>query len=137
MYYIGLRFGEAANLLWDSDNIDFTNNQINLSNRSPQKDIPVFSVKDYESRSISVPQKVMNMLKELKEKSEPGCPFVFLSPSDYQRLVERWHYDQQKVKPPFAEKRLRNKHGKSRHTSKHTKRPDGTFINRYNDGILR
>lgn len=96
MYYCGLRFGEAANLLWDSEDIDFTNNQINLSNRSPQKDIPMFSVKDYESRSISVPQKVMNMLKELKEKSKPESPFVFLSPTAYQRLVERWHtYNQQ------------------------------------------
>ncbi len=97
MYYCGLRFGEAANLLWDNGDIDFKNNQINIANRSPQKDIPLFSVKDYETRSIPVPQKVITMLKELKEKSEPDSPFVFLSADANQRLIERWHtYCQEK-----------------------------------------
>lgn len=91
MYYCGLRFGEAANLLWDNDDIDFEENQINIANRSPQKDIPVFSIKDHENRSIPVPQKVIEMLKELKEKSKPGNPFVFLSAESHGRLVKRWH----------------------------------------------
>ncbi len=90
MYYCGLRFREAANLLWDN-NIDFENNQLNIVNRSPQKDTPLFYVKDYESRSTPVPQKIMDMLVELKEISEPGSPFVFLSPDSHRRLIERWH----------------------------------------------
>lgn len=91
MYYCGLRFGEAANLLWDNDNLDFEQNQINIANRYLQKDIPHFKVKDYEARSISVPQKVMNVLKELEDKTEQGSPFVFLSPDAYERLLDRWH----------------------------------------------
>ena len=91
MYYCGLRFGEAANLLWDNDNIDFDQNQINIANRFPQKDIPIFNVKDYEARSIPVPQKVMKILKELKGESEQGSSFVFLSPDAYDDLVDRWN----------------------------------------------
>jgi len=52
MYWCGLRYGEAANLLWDGRNIDFENNRIAIFNRPGSKDIPFFNVKDYEARSI-------------------------------------------------------------------------------------
>ncbi len=91
MYYCGLRFGEAANLLWDNGDIDFENNQINIANRFPQKDIPIFNVKDYETRSIPVPRKVMKLLRELKQKSRQDSPFVFHSADGYERLLKRWH----------------------------------------------
>ena len=91
MYYCGLRFGEAANLLWDNDDIDFENSQINIANRYPQKDIPIFNVKDYENRSIPVPQKVMKLLRELRDKTGTDSPFAFLSAESYERLLQRWH----------------------------------------------
>jgi integrase len=91
MYYCGLRFGEAVNLLWDSANIDFVNNQINLINRPAKQDMPLFSIKDYECRSIPVPDKVMTMLLKLQEESEEGNPFVFLSKENYERVINTWH----------------------------------------------
>ena len=106
MYYCGLRFGEAANLLWDNGDIDFEENQINIANRFPQQDIPIFSVKDYETRSIPVPRKVMNMLKELKERSEQGSPFVFLSPDAYGDLANRWHRYCQDGKEDWSSKHV-------------------------------
>lgn len=89
MYYCGLRFGEAANLMWDNGNIDFERKQINIVNRAPQKDVPGFVIKDHEARSIAIPQKVVDMLQDLKNTAD--SPFVFLSAEAYQRMLNRWH----------------------------------------------
>jgi integrase len=91
MYYCGLRFGEAVNLLWNSANIDFVNNQINLINRPAKPELPLFSIKDYECRSVPVPDKVMAILLKLQEQSEEGNPFVFLSKKNYERVIDTWH----------------------------------------------
>ena len=106
MYYCGLRFGEAANLLWDSNNIDFVNNQINLCNRPAQPDLPPFDLKDYESRSVPIPEKVMTILLELQEKSEQGNPFVFLSKKSYERVVVSWKTHQKEGREDWNSKKL-------------------------------
>ncbi len=106
MYYCGLRFGEAANLLWDSTNIDFANNQINLINRPAHRDMPFFYIKDFEARSIPVPDKVMTMLLDLQEKSEEGNPFVFLSKANYLRVVDTWKHHQHQGREDWDNKYL-------------------------------
>jgi len=91
MYWCGLRYGEAAHLLWDGQNIDFGNNQINIYNSPPTKDIPPFNIKDYEARSVPMNKWVVDILTELHAKADEKCPFVFLSSKRYEIVKTRWH----------------------------------------------
>ena len=91
MYWCGLRYGEAVNLLWDGRNIDFENNRLTIFNRSGTKDIPSFNVKDYEARSVPMNRWVVEILIKLQEESEEGCPFVFLTTRRYEVVKKRWH----------------------------------------------
>jgi site-specific recombinase XerD len=91
MYGCGLRFGEAANLLWDGTNIDFEQNLINLFDREGTEDIPSFEVKSYSTRSIPMPKHVADSLTELQSVSDECCPFVFLDSKGYERVKKTWH----------------------------------------------
>ena len=64
-YGCGLRAGEALNILIDGMNLDFQNNQVNLFNRPGSKDIPPFKLKDYEARSVRMPEWVVALLLQL------------------------------------------------------------------------
>ena len=77
MYWCGLRSSEAQNLLWT--NIDFTNNRINIVNRPAKKDLPPFTVKNKQGRSVPMPSQVILLLKKLRENEIKGCPFVVLN----------------------------------------------------------
>jgi integrase len=87
MYGCGLRFGEAANLMW-SENIDFKKSTIRIVNRNSKDGMPPFTLKDYEERSIDAPVWVMSSLKELKEISD--SPYVFLSGERYKCIQNKW-----------------------------------------------
>jgi len=79
MYWCGLRFGEAINLLWDQQNIDFGKRQINVYNRPPSKDIPPFNVKDYEARTVPMNDWVFDILKQLySQKNEKKVMVEFI-----------------------------------------------------------
>jgi integrase len=90
MYGCGLRYGEAANLLWDGRNIDFENNRINIINRPGTKDIPSFLIKDYECRSVPLPRWVVDILTKLQSESSEGCPFVFMTARRWARVQDKW-----------------------------------------------
>ncbi|MBI9016306.1 MAG: site-specific integrase [Phycisphaerae bacterium] len=90
MYGCGLRFGEAANLMWDNGNIDFINSKINLSNRNSSKELPPFKLKNHQARTIHAPNWVMGPLKNLKEISSPNSPFVFLNPTRLGYVKAKW-----------------------------------------------
>ena len=72
-------------------NLDFQNNQVNLFNRPGSKDIPSFKLKDYEARSIRLPQWVVALLLQLYEQTDPGCPFLFLTKKRWDMVKDRWH----------------------------------------------
>ena len=91
MYGCGLRFGEAANILWDDQNLDFQEGVIHLVNRTGSQDMPVYNIKDYEARSIKMPKFAIEALLELKEIDGGGSPFVFLCQDQWQRALTRWH----------------------------------------------
>ena len=91
LYWCGLRYGEAVNLLWDRRNIDFEHNLINIYNRNGTKNIPPFNIKDYESRTVPMIKIVVDMLKELQSEADKKCPFVFLTNKRYKKVKERWH----------------------------------------------
>ena len=90
MYGCGLRFGEAVNMLWDGQNIDFERSIINIRNRRGTKSIPPFNIKDYEDRTVPMPKWVAHMLAELQMESTEHCPFVFLTRDRYLTVMERW-----------------------------------------------
>ena len=97
-YGCGLRYGEGVNLLWDGRCLDFERGRVNIENRDGSKDVPPFRVKDYEARSIPMPQWVSDMLADLQAQAEQGCPFVFLT-------VERWELVRDKWRAMCAEGR--------------------------------
>ncbi len=90
LYWVGLRYGEAANLMWNGRNLDFEKNQIYIFNRPGTETIPPFNVKDYEARTVPMNKWVVNMLKELHSKADEKCPFVFLIAKRWELVQARW-----------------------------------------------
>jgi len=91
MRFAGLRYGEAINLRWNGRDIDFEKNRINIKNRNATHKIPPFLIKDHESRSVPIPSWLGNMLAELQQESEPGCPFVFLTLDRWKKVQQKWN----------------------------------------------
>ncbi len=107
LYGCGLRTGEAINLLWDGRTIDFETIRITLSNRPGTRNIPPFSLKDYESRSVPMPNYVVNLLLQLQEQSEPDCPFVFIDKNRWQRVQQKWfRFQEQGIERKWTNKEL-------------------------------
>lgn len=91
MYGGGLRYGEAINLRWAGENIDFKHGRIIVRNRPPTCDVPGFLVKDHENRSVPMTSWLAQMFKDLKaEKAEGQSPFVFLTPERWERAQTKW-----------------------------------------------
>lgn len=74
----------------DGLNINFENNQINIVNREGTKALPPFNVKDYESRSVPMPEWVSSLLIDLQSVAEENCPFVFLTNKIWSRVKSQW-----------------------------------------------
>jgi integrase len=91
MYGCGLRLGEAINLLDNGIDIDLGNNRINIVNRTGTKDIPIFTIKDKQARSVPIPHWVSKILIKIQAQAEEGCPFLFLSKNRYEIVQKNWH----------------------------------------------
>ena len=91
MYGCGLRFGEAINILWDDQSLDFKEEMVHIVNRVGSPDMPVFNIKDYETRSIKMPKFVVAALQELQKVDGKSSPFVFLCKDQWERALNRWH----------------------------------------------
>lgn len=90
MYGCGLRYGEAINLLWNGNDVNFERGRINVTNREPTRGIPGFFIKDYEARSISMPNWLQDILIELQAESSEGCPYVFLTKERWETVRINW-----------------------------------------------
>ncbi|MHC4153030.1 MAG: tyrosine-type recombinase/integrase [Planctomycetota bacterium] len=90
LYGCGLRMGEAINLLIDGQNLDFDNNKIHLYNRPATTELPPFKIKDFESRSVGVPEWVVKLLLQLYQEVDEGSPFLFLTRERWERVKIRW-----------------------------------------------
>lgn len=94
LYGVGLRFGEAFNLLWSD--VDFERNRIHVRNRAASDDLPPFIVKAdgrggaSRERSIPMPKQVADALAEWQVKAPEGVPFVLLSEARYVALRQSW-----------------------------------------------
>jgi len=91
-YGCGLRAGECINLLWNGHNIDFNSKRISLFNRPGTVQIPPFSLKDFEERSVPMPDLVSDLLLQLQGQSTPDCPFVFLTPQRWDLVQRKWEH---------------------------------------------
>lgn len=89
-YGCGFRAGEAMNLLWDGINIDFDSNQITIVNRTSSPDIHPYNIKDYEKRSVQMPDWVVSQLLQLHEQASEYNPFVFLSEQKWNTIHSKW-----------------------------------------------
>ncbi len=90
MYGTGLRIGEALSLLWNGKDVDFEHNRINLKNRAGMTNLPPFSIKDHQNRSIPMPDWLTAMLVKLQNMATPQYPFVFLSDSRWRAVQKKW-----------------------------------------------
>ena len=89
MYGCGLRFGEAVNMLWDDQNLDLEEGMVHVVNRAGSQNMPLYNIKDYESRSIKMPKFTIRALKELQKVDGQSSPFVFLCEDQWERVLER------------------------------------------------
>ena len=90
MYGTGPRIGEAINLLWHGQNIDFERGRINVTNRPGTEAMPVFKMKDHEMRSLPMPSWLQAILIAWQTHAPEGCPFAFLTPQCWQRVQLKW-----------------------------------------------
>ena len=66
--------------------IEFDNGRVNVTAKPNGKDTIAWSPKDYESRSIPLPQESVAMLVELHEQSTTGYAYVFLPQRRFETL---------------------------------------------------
>jgi integrase len=101
-YTGGLRFGEALSLRWSD--INFPLGEIAIHNRKGTEKEPEFLVKDYEQRTIPLPQHTI----ELLEASEAESSYPALSKRQYDNMVKRWKRRRQNKQPWKAQHILLN-----------------------------
>lgn len=88
MYTTGLRFGEAVNCTF-TDNINLDEGTIHLFNREGSALTPAFDMKDYEERTIYIPDVTIEALKKLKKIAD--SPYVFLNKDSWIRVQNKWN----------------------------------------------
>jgi integrase len=87
-YTGGLRLGEVCSLLWSD--ISFEDGAVTVRDREGTADLPGFSVKDHEQRTIPLPGETMKLLAELRKQCFKAGPFVVLSPERYEVIKAKW-----------------------------------------------
>jgi integrase len=88
-YGCGLRLGEMQNIIADQ-NFDFQKKQVKLINRPGTSDIPPFQLKDYEERTIPLPQWVLEILSQWWLKADSSVPFLFLTGARWEIVKFKW-----------------------------------------------
>lgn len=94
MMYSGLRRGEASALLWSD--VDFKNNTISVTKSYDFKLCKLKPPKNGKSRLVSVPQKLIDYLKTLPQKSEyviTTAKGERMTETAWKRLLESYIYD--------------------------------------------
>jgi integrase len=87
-YTGGLRLTEALALRWSD--IDFEKEEVTIINRPGTETLPPFNIKDYEARTIPLPQHTIDLLTELQDKSPDKVDYVLLTEERYRRIIAKW-----------------------------------------------
>lgn len=106
-YCCGLRLGELLSLQWSD--IDFENAEVKVQNRPAAGKHPPFFIKDYESRTIPMPQYCLDVLADLKSYNEitDGTPYIALDQQQYQTMLGKWQA-YRKDKRPWSNRDMQN-----------------------------
>ena len=89
VYTTGLRLQETLNLTWAD--IDFQENQVQVTRKTKNEWIQPWQPKDYEMRTIPLPEQTANLLAAWQVVAPDNCPYVFM-------VEDRWNYYQERVK---------------------------------------
>ena len=95
-YTGGLRRGEALSLTWND--IDFERGEVMIENNQGTKEIPPFRIKDYEARSVPLPQHTLDILTELYAEAEEGVPYVLIDKDRFETVSAKWQQIQKEGK---------------------------------------
>ena len=88
IYTIGLRLREAMNLTWAD--IDFEKEQLHVARKDAGELVQAWEPKDYEIRTIPLPEQAINAQTALQSLAPDGCPYLFMD-------AGRWDYRRQAV----------------------------------------
>ncbi|RKY10516.1 MAG: hypothetical protein DRP56_00805 [Planctomycetota bacterium] len=81
------RKDELLNLTWAD--IDFENNEIRFVPKKETKKLLFWEPKDHDSRTIPVPEKVIQRLVNLQNEVDEFSPYVFIMSQRLMRILER------------------------------------------------
>jgi integrase len=89
-YTTGLRKGELVNLRWE--NVDFGAGEVKVRNQAAAGKFPPFSVKDYEARTIPLPEHTLEILRDLQAYNEitDQTLYVLLDERQLKTAVAKW-----------------------------------------------
>ena len=88
IYTTGLRPREAMNLTWAD--VDFEREQLHVARKDAGELVQAWEPKDYEIRTIPLPEQAINALTALQSLAPDGCPYAFMD-------AGRWDYRRQAV----------------------------------------
>ncbi|HUW19447.1 MAG TPA: tyrosine-type recombinase/integrase [Sedimentisphaerales bacterium] len=98
-YCCGLRFGELFSLTWGD--IDFNGREVTIQNQAAADGRPPFFVKDYETRTIPIPEQCLNLLIDLRLYNEQTdeTPYVLLDERQYRQVLVKYKRDRENNRP--------------------------------------
>jgi integrase len=106
-YCCGLRLGELLSLTWMD--IDLENAEVRIQDRPAAGQHPPFYIKDYESRTIPMPQYCIDILTDLKTYNgqTDQTPYIALDQQQYKTMVYKWQM-YRKTKRPWSNRDAQN-----------------------------
>lgn len=84
-YTAGLRYSEAAHLLWAD--VNFARETVRVTRKTDGPDTIAWTPKDYETREVPIPGETTALLAELHATASESHAYVFL-PADRFRLIK-------------------------------------------------
>jgi integrase len=86
-YANGARFGELFNLTWVD--IDFERGRAVIQGRRGTDEMPPFSVKHREARSVQLPTETVDLLAQYQQDAPEGAHYIVLVAGRYSRVLEK------------------------------------------------
>jgi len=84
----GARMNEVLSRTWAD--IDFEHGRMIISNREVTNGMPPFTIKAKKERTVPLSEGTIALLAQLREQAPEGVPYVFLTPTRYERVKQKW-----------------------------------------------
>jgi len=82
--------GSILLILSSSESLRLVNSQIHIKNRKSKNGYPSFRIKNHQDRSIDCPSWAMDLLIQLKVKSNSNNPYVFITDDRLKLIKKKW-----------------------------------------------